>query len=101
MLLKHKLDRATLIPKPSQTETTMRLSRILVPVDFSAESKNALRYAAAFAQQFGASVTLVHVVKPVICSADFVFATRTVFQQVDVTYDHFLGQLSFIVARVG
>ena len=54
-----------------QAQTTIRLANILVPIDFSPESKSALRYAAAFARQFGAALTLVHVVKPIVCSADF------------------------------
>jgi len=55
----------------------MCLARILVPVDFSAESKSALRYASAFARQFGASVTLLHVVQPIVCSADFGYGSVT------------------------
>jgi nucleotide-binding universal stress UspA family protein len=78
MLTKHIIeDRAILNPKASRTETTMRLTRILVPVDFSPESKNALRYAAAFARQFGASMTLLHVVEPIVCSADFGYGPVT------------------------
>jgi nucleotide-binding universal stress UspA family protein len=37
------------------------LHRILVPTDFSEHSKNALRYAAAFAEKFGAEIQLLHV----------------------------------------
>jgi nucleotide-binding universal stress UspA family protein len=55
----------------------MRLTRILIPVDFSAESKNAIRYAGAFARQFGASVTLLHVVEPIVCSTDFGYGPVT------------------------
>ncbi len=43
----------------------IRLKKILVPVDFSEYSIKALRYAARFAEQFGASLVLVHVVEPV------------------------------------
>ena len=38
------------------------ITRILVPVDFSAHSDRALRYAATLAGQVGASVELLHVV---------------------------------------
>ena len=41
------------------------ISSILVPLDFSAESRQALAYAVPFARQFGASITLLHVVEPV------------------------------------
>ena len=55
---------------PSRPDQPLRLTKLLVPVDFSAGAKNALRYAGAFARQFGASLTLLHVVKP-ICEIDF------------------------------
>ena len=41
---------------------TEPITRILVPVDFSAHSDSALRYAATLAGQVGASVELLHVV---------------------------------------
>jgi nucleotide-binding universal stress UspA family protein len=44
----------------------LSLNKILVPIDFSAESQKALVYAAQFAEQFGASLTLAHVVEPVV-----------------------------------
>src|SRR5262249_43447565 len=42
-----------------------RLKSILVPIDFSAEAKKALAYAVPFARQFGARLTVLHVVEPV------------------------------------
>jgi nucleotide-binding universal stress UspA family protein len=39
------------------------LHRILVPTDFSKFSQNALKYAAAFAEKFGAEIYLLHVVQ--------------------------------------
>jgi len=42
----------------------IKLQHILVPIDFSASSRKALRYAVSFAQQYRAKVTLVHVVEP-------------------------------------
>lgn len=39
------------------------LHRILVPTDFSKHSGNALTYAAAFAEKFGAELYLLHVVQ--------------------------------------
>ena len=45
-------------------KSAFQLKKILVPVDFSDCSKKALKYAVAFAQQFGAELTLLHVVEP-------------------------------------
>lgn len=47
------------------------IRNILVPIDFSDYSKNALRYAAQFAKQFNAKIFLVYVVEPMIYPADF------------------------------
>ncbi|HEX7408479.1 MAG TPA: universal stress protein [Candidatus Binatia bacterium] len=41
------------------------INRILVPVDFSPDSQNALRYAADLAAVFGAEIMMLHVVEPV------------------------------------
>jgi nucleotide-binding universal stress UspA family protein len=44
----------------------LKLTSILVPIDFSAPSKKALTYAVPFAKQFGAKLTLLHVIEPLI-----------------------------------
>lgn len=44
--------------------SAFRLRKILVPVDFSACSEKALKYAITFARQFGAELALLHVVHP-------------------------------------
>ena len=49
----------------------MRLSKVLVPIDFSPESRNALLYARAFSRRSGASLTVLHVVEPILCQADY------------------------------
>jgi nucleotide-binding universal stress UspA family protein len=49
------------------------IRRILVPIDFSEHSKNALKYAIPFAQKFKASIDLIYVVEPTIYPADFSF----------------------------
>jgi universal stress protein A len=43
----------------------MSLKRILVPVDFSKDSLNAVAYAAEFARPFGAELLLLYVVEPI------------------------------------
>jgi nucleotide-binding universal stress UspA family protein len=46
---------------------------ILVPIDFSVHSKNALKYAVPLAEKFNASLHLVYVVEPTIYPADLGF----------------------------
>jgi len=41
----------------------INLTRILVPTDFSEPSRSALRYGAAFADQFGAAIHFLHAVE--------------------------------------
>ncbi len=53
--------------------TALGLKAILVPIDFSVHSKNALKYAVPLAQKFGASIHLVYVVEPTIYPADLGF----------------------------
>ena len=43
-------------------EKSLRIARILVPTDFSDESKSAIRYATRLAEQFGASIHLAYVI---------------------------------------
>jgi nucleotide-binding universal stress UspA family protein len=42
---------------------SLTLKRILVPIDFSNTSRKALRYAVPIAKQFGAKLTLLHVIE--------------------------------------
>src|SRR5688572_14505017 len=46
-----------------RTVMTEAITRILVPVDFSAHSEKAVRYATTVANRFGARVKLLHVVE--------------------------------------
>ena len=48
----------------SRNGSELKLQRILAPVDFSVSMPGTLRCAAAFAREFGAAITLLHVVKP-------------------------------------
>jgi nucleotide-binding universal stress UspA family protein len=58
--------------KPVQ-QLSINIRRILVPIDFSEHSKNALKYAIPFAEKFKASIDLIYVVEPTIYPADFSF----------------------------
>lgn len=53
---------ATLAP----ADTRFRLTKILVPVDFSPFANKALDYALAFAEPFQARIVLMHVVEPAV-----------------------------------
>ncbi len=48
-----------------------QVKKILVPIDFSDYSKNALKYAVNFAKKFDAKIYLIYVIEPVIYPADF------------------------------
>ena len=47
------------------------IRKILVPIDFSLQSRRAVEYAARFARQFGSSIALMHVVKPKVDEVDY------------------------------
>ena len=49
----------------------LEIKKVLVPVDFSDYSKNALAYAINFAKHFNAELNLIYVVEPVIYPPDF------------------------------
>jgi nucleotide-binding universal stress UspA family protein len=44
------------------------IKKILCPIDFSDSADHAMRYAAALAQNFGAELTLLHVVAPFVAA---------------------------------
>ena len=49
----------------------LSIKKVLVPIDFSDYSKSALKYAVNFAKSFGADITLIYVVEPIIYPPDF------------------------------
>lgn len=55
------------------TPASLPIRHILVPIDFSGYSKNALRYAVPMAEQFNATLHLVYVIEPTIYPADLGF----------------------------
>ena len=70
---KNRRSAASAKPAPDNTNAPiidlvpsfLRLKKILVPVDFSDFSVKAAKYGARFAEQFGATLLLTHVVEPV------------------------------------
>src|SRR5262245_60582691 len=47
----------------------LNLKKLLVPIDFSPMSKQALQYAVRFAEQFGCEIVLLHVIEPMTAIA--------------------------------
>jgi nucleotide-binding universal stress UspA family protein len=64
---------------------TLNLKKILVPIDFSAMSRQAFQYALRFAEQFGCEVVLLHVVEPESVIAGTPLATEVFAQPEDDT----------------
>lgn len=60
-------------PPSSPKSSSLSIHNILVPIDFSVHSKNALRYAVSMAEQYGASLHLIYVIEPMIYPADLGF----------------------------
>ncbi len=48
----------------------IHIQKILCPIDFSAPSRNALRYANEFAKAMNAKITIMHVIQPQPIAAD-------------------------------
>lgn len=76
----------------------LRLRKLLVPVDFSPGTKDTLRYAAAFVRHFGASLTLLHVMKP-ICEIDFGYGSVARRCQSRAVVDRVKARLSALGKR--
>jgi nucleotide-binding universal stress UspA family protein len=70
------------------------LERILVPVDFSDCSLDALEYAAVVAQQAKVSLLLLHVVEPVSYGLDFTLGHSRTREQVRETWTKRLEELA-------
>ena len=64
-------------PQKTSTRQAASPSKILVPTDFSEGSKAALGYAVGLAKPFRASLTLLHVVRPLECATDFGYGAVT------------------------
>jgi hypothetical protein len=60
-------------PAAALAPLQFKIQRILVPVDFSDHAQKALRYALGFAAQFGAEITLVHIVEQMVYPGDWMY----------------------------
>ena len=63
----------TVSPAPQVVISSLPIRRILVPIDFSIHSKNALRYAVPMAEQYNAKLLLIYVIEPTVYPADLGF----------------------------
>ena len=92
-LQRDKTSRAKIAFAPAR----LQIKSILVPVDFSASSKKALAYAVPFAEQFGARITVLHVIEP-LAMPDFSNAFPLMIENDKVIHackgrlDHFIRQ---------
>jgi nucleotide-binding universal stress UspA family protein len=62
--------RAEQVPTPKPSSPLRKLKKILVPIDFSEPSLKALRYAVPFAEESGATISLVHIREPIAYPVD-------------------------------
>lgn len=53
----------SLLAQGDRSADLARIRRVLVPVDFSPNARKAVAYATAFAKQFGAELTFLHVIQ--------------------------------------
>jgi universal stress protein A len=63
---------------------TLRLKKILVPIDFSPPSKNAFKYAVRFAEEFGGELTLLYVLEPASMTGYLPIPEATAFVEGDI-----------------
>ena len=63
---------------------TLRLRKILAPIDFSPASKNAFKYAIRFAEEFGGELTLLHVLEPESMTGFMAIPEATAFVESDI-----------------
>lgn len=61
----------------ARVRRSIRIVKILVPIDFSKCSQKALQYAVPLAKHFGASITLLHVVEPFVYPMDYGYGPVT------------------------
>jgi len=57
--------------------------KILAPIDFSPASNNAIKYALSFAEEFGAKLTLLHVLEPAPSTSFMAIPGATPFREID------------------
>ena len=84
---------------PLPLDASLPIQRILVPIDFSVHSKNALRYAIPLAEQFGAALHLIYVVEPTIYPADLGFGQVVIPEVEEELRERGFEELKTLVER--
>jgi hypothetical protein len=64
------LARPAIVRALAPHDSLIRPKRILVPIDFSSESRKAFRYAIEIARLRDASITLMHVTEPIVSTVN-------------------------------
>ena len=75
------LENQEVLDTPSQP--TLRFRKILAPIDFSPASKNAVKYALRFAEEFGAELTLLNVLEPASATSFIAIPGAVAFSEID------------------
>jgi nucleotide-binding universal stress UspA family protein len=94
----HRRDQSGGRPDPCRGVT---LSRLLVPVDFSDCSLDALEYALLFARRAGASIRLLHVLEPVCYGLDFTLPHATKSERLREQMNKRLSDLAVAISDSG
>jgi universal stress protein A len=77
------------------------IRKILVPIDFSKPSQTALRYARPFAEQFGASLTLLHVMEPIDYPVEYGYAPIAPMEAEETRQGELLARLKQLGTELG
>ncbi len=88
-------------PAAPLAPAAIKIRRVLVPVDFSDHSQNALRYAVAFASQFGAELILVHIVEQMVYPGDWMYPPLASSDFATEKREQILERLKQLSAGVG
>ncbi len=82
-------------------QVRFHLQKILVPIDFSEPSQKALRYARPFAEQFGASLTLLHVMEPINYPIEYGYAPIAPLEAEETRQSELLARLKQLGTELG
>jgi nucleotide-binding universal stress UspA family protein len=88
-------------PDRGQPAPAIRLTHILVPVDFSDCSIEALEYAVQAAKVFAASVTILHVIEPASYGLDFTLSHADDAQKARAAIEKRLAELAVLFKGQG